>query len=614
MRRSYLVLRGDVFHFRIRVPADLWPYFPTRELRLSLAEGRCREAQLKASVVAFNTRRFFHLVRQAMTNLSEDQIKTLVAQWRARMVAKDSEFRAKLEVGLGSMTLEDYAHNCDAISDVYSDLWTRAAGPMLPVPGGNEREEFSDRERMDAFAKAAEHMTEVGPESDEWVSAMTPEQYAALDELSRRRIALAWLAEASGLYAEKHDACYQVGARLTVDDLPQTTSPAPVESPTLLTPPGKEATPVLQVWNIYKDRRMQEGGAWKRDPESRARLAITTFCKLIGNDTPIGSITRADCLRYAEFENFRSKRTTTGAADEDIHAIEAAIKATPPAERTPQARHTVSEYLNRLATFFNYAVAEHYIDRSPAVDLPVYEVGDDDDDDDKDVDAWSPEEIQQILSPQNLSDFISKRGKTALSPDRWTYFPWFVVLSCYLGCRRSELAGVLVGDVVRAHKGSKGETPVVVIKANQFRRLKSKAGARCVPIHPDLATLGLWELVEARKDAGAERLFWDPPKGTDTVGKAITTDFAAYTKHLKLYIPRRKVLHSFRHTFRTVAKGAMSDDVAQSLIGHAPKNDPMQTTYSDGLQVPRHEHAVLLSKMDFGLDLDGLKTLLATCR
>jgi hypothetical protein len=47
-----------------------------------------------------------------------------------------------------------------------------------------------------------------------------------------------------------------------------------------------------------------------------------------------------------------------GCLDLVIQAIEVTIKVTSLADRTPQARHTVSEYLNRLATFFTSAAID----------------------------------------------------------------------------------------------------------------------------------------------------------------------------------------------------------------------------------------------------------------
>jgi integrase len=120
------------------------------------------------------------------------------------------------------------------------------------------------------------------------------------------------------------------------------------------------------------------------------------------------------------------------------------------------------------------------------------------------------------------------------------------------------------------------------------------------------------DLAAQRRTAGERRLMWNPVSGGD-VGTKVSNDFTAYLKSIGLHDETgKKVLHSFRHTFKTKAGGYMPSDVVDSLVGHA-KEDSTGGRYVHYLKMPREEHVPFVSKLDFGLNLAGLKALLGEC-
>lgn len=79
MRPSYLVLRNETFHLRMRVPRPLLALVGSTELRPSLSESRRRAAALKAGYLAHEARSFFASLHRHMKHhpISDDAARVL---------------------------------------------------------------------------------------------------------------------------------------------------------------------------------------------------------------------------------------------------------------------------------------------------------------------------------------------------------------------------------------------------------------------------------------------------------------------------------------------------------------------------------------------------------
>lgn len=598
---SYLVLRKSTYHFRMTIPADVRECIGRGEIHVSLREDDSRKARLKAGLYAFEVRRFIGVVRQAVKTLSDVGVKELVAEWRKRMVEKDAAIRRRIEVGLEPGGLERYSDNCVGVSDVLDHLMD-AVAPAMPSQHGIERWCASQPEREAAFAKAGEIAT--GEASHDFVPLVGTEQFAELDSDSQRALLLSWLPAAASLFDQKADACHYVGTRLTVE--PQAKNNVGLSVSTS----GRASTALGQVWREYLAHMAATERAWREKPAGKASLAGQTFIGLIGQDKPIGSVNREDFDRYEWFINNRPPRSNGSDADEDLIALEASMRAADWTQSERLGERTVDEYLQRIVRFFDWAKDKGYVKEHCAAGM-AYKLGDDVDDEDRDREPWSDDEIRRMLDPDNLKAFVDRRSQRALTPDRLTYFPWFLLFTCYTGARRSEIAGLMVDDImVRDEQGE--AVPLMLIRKNKVRpSLKNLSATRSIPLHAHVVDLGIAELATKRHEGGHERLLWGPVSGGD-VGTKVSNDFTAYAKFLGVHDPTgKKVLHSFRHAFKTKARGHMEADVVDSIAGHAPR-DSTGGTYVHYLSMPRREHRHSLNKLDFGLDLVGLKALLAT--
>jgi integrase len=617
MRGSYLVRRGETFHLRMRVPAPLVKSIGCIELKLSLYESRHSDALLKASFLAFHIRGFFVYLRRVMHTLSRPEILRLVKSWKAKMIARDSELRRLVETGLSSYSLVGYADACDATSDHLANL----ADKILPAtPDDADRQPLRGDRLADAYGEALALASLPVDDKDpacDWFPVVNQSDLKTFDEVSKRGLVQIWLPNAAKMYSAKASACAEIGSSLLTTEPPQvpSTEPQPKDfvATSVIPKTNSDAAtqPTLRdAWERYVSHRRAREPAWRENVPDSARLAWSDFSALIGENIPLKNVDRTICKRYESFANARPRRALT--AYRDLSPIELEALDVPQADRLSSSG--VAEGLNRITTFFRWCQQEHLIDRNPAEGLQAF-LPNEEEDEQTGVQPWSLDEIQILLSPQNLKEFIESHNSSrgTASSQRWTYFPWMIVLGLYTGARLDELGGLRVTDIIERHPESDGRTPVFLVRPNEHRGLKTPQAKRSIPIHPDLERLGLWNLLQHRRDVvNADLLLWSPRRADRVAGKA-TDDFREYTEQLGLYQPRRKVFHSFRHTFKTRARGVLENGALNSIVGHQA-NDSTGGIYEHALETPRHKHLEQLSQLNFGLELNQLSKLLALCR
>ena len=617
MRPSYLVLRNQVYHLRIRVPTTLTAVLGCSEVRLSLGDTRKRQAELKAGYLGYQARQFFSYLRCAMKSLSNAQIEQLVARWRASMATRDADVRRLYETGLGSTTLDSWANSLDATGETFASLANGLLPPSVIAP---DRTAFSGARQAAAWLEAESLAGAAADPSDpeaDWVPLLARPELSQLDEASRRKLLLEWLPAAARMYFEKSAACAEVGGEVlappTSRPLVEAHQEAILPVPQALQAADKATTPALSLagaWERYTTYQSQREAAWREVVPDSARQAAADLLGLLGPATDIRQVDRGAMRRFEEFMNRRPRRnvrTYRGKTQLELAAMDI-----PLSDRLSPT--SAGEHLDRIGAFFRWCENEHLIDRNPAASLSATLPPDGASRPRRE--AWTLQEIQTLLDPAKLREFVESRANAQRrsNAQRLTYFPWLLVLAAYTGARLEELGGLEVDDLVYQHQASQGRTPVMLIRENELRGLKTSQAARAVPIHPDLEAMGIWDLQGHRRDhIGANQLLWVPPRGDRVAGK-VTDDFAAYTRSLGLYKKDVKVFHSFRHTFKTACRGLDMDDGAlNSIIGHAA-TDSTRGTYEHGLEVPRHIHLEKMSRLTFNLDVGGLARLLAECR
>jgi integrase len=140
------------------------------------------------------------------------------------------------------------------------------------------------------------------------------------------------------------------------------------------------------------------------------------------------------------------------------------------------------------------------------------------------------------------------------------------ILIYYTGCRREELCGAFVADVILDH----GSLPYIHIAKNEQRRIKNPQSQRNIPLHPELIRLGFVDYVKVIKRLGYTLLFPDlfSPTSSSPLGDR-------FYKELKPILTAAGVTeaglgsHAVRHlTGAQLKKRLVTEEDRADLLGH----------------------------------------------
>ncbi|KQT19861.1 hypothetical protein ASG40_03375 [Methylobacterium sp. Leaf399] len=148
---------------------------------------------------------------------------------------------------------------------------------------------------------------------------------------------------------------------------------------------------------------------------------------------------------------------------------------------------------------------------------------------------------------------------------------WLPLLALLSGARQAELAQLRVADLAQD-----AETGVWFFNIGTAggRSIKTVSSRRKVPVHPELERIGLLRYRQSLLDAGAEpeSPLWPGLQASREVQPAGAWS-KWFTRHLREKAgieARAKVFHSFRHSFKRMARDArLGEEVHDALTGHS---------------------------------------------
>lgn len=251
------------------------------------------------------------------------------------------------------------------------------------------------------------------------------------------------------------------------------------------------------------------------------------------------------------------------AHERDIKAA-ADMLANPP-EKKPIGSGTIGDHLTLFSGFLDWAIrSRHYPGpnhfRDAAKPKGGTAVGG--------AEPFTQSELERIFDPELF--------KGMKRPHHY----WGPLLGLFTGARSNEIAQLRLIDFVveggvrciRIAHDPNGET-----------RTKNAASERILPLHPVLFEIGLQTYLDDLKSIGADRFFPNLPM--DKHGKRekyLSRDFNEnHLKGIGVWVPRRKVFHSFRDTLsNTLYDASETEDgekgidpfYVESWLGHAVKD------------------------------------------
>jgi integrase len=147
---------------------------------------------------------------------------------------------------------------------------------------------------------------------------------------------------------------------------------------------------------------------------------------------------------------------------------------------------------------------------------------------------------------------------------------WLPLIALFTGARQGELAQLRIGDLRQDH-----ETGIWFfdISTEGGRTIKTASSRRKVPVHPELERLGLLRYRQSLLDKGAslQAPLWPDFKFDTKAGRAGPWSkwFNRYLRDKAGVVEGGKVFHSFRHTFKRMARDAgLSEEMHDALTGH----------------------------------------------
>ncbi|MEM9109393.1 MAG: site-specific integrase [Planctomycetota bacterium] len=164
---------------------------------------------------------------------------------------------------------------------------------------------------------------------------------------------------------------------------------------------------------------------------------------------------------------------------------------------------------------------------------------------------------------------------------------WIPVLALYTGARLEEIGQLMLQDI----RTEGGVVFLEIGDAAEGQSVKNAASRRRVPLHQRVIQLGFMDYLAETRRRGHQDLF---PHVQSTKAKRT----AAYSKWVNRYFrqacgitDRRKVFHSFRHTFSDACREAeIPREVRNALMGH--RTSGVDQEYGDGFSLRVLDRAV----------------------
>ncbi|WP_313902106.1 site-specific integrase [Methylobacterium sp. E-046] len=346
------------------------------------------------------------------------------------------------------------------------------------------------------------------------------------------------------------------------------------------------------AWQSMSPKSQMKGAA-------QARL----FEEVFGADRDISQIKRADA---AELVNLLVKLPASATKRFPGLTAPEAADAAAKTGAAPITRLTASSYLSAFSTLMAFAIARGVRADNPTTGLSVGVDG---------VAAkdrrhpFSTEQLVKIFNAplytgcQNDEAGYARAGNQVIRRGRF----WVPLIALFTGMRMNEICQLLVRDVAQLDGND-----VIIVAADDagVKRVKTAAGERFVPIHPELKRCGLLQYRDAVAGRGEERLF---PELTTAEASGYLSDnfskwFARFLQSCGAAKPRT-AFHSFRHNYRDALREAdISAERVRALGGWS--SGRTEDNYGSGLRA--NSLAQEIDKVRYeGLDLSHLHLQLA---
>lgn len=313
-----------------------------------------------------------------------------------------------------------------------------------------------------------------------------------------------------------------------------------------------------------------------------------------GDDRPLASIVAADVRGYRDA--IARLRKNSGKA----------VRQTFAEKQTNSATHRIGDGTVALVfvptqAFFRWCLSEQgYIESNPAENIrvavakrPKGKVS---------RRPFTADELAQLFAAPVFTGCLSAKRRfmagTAVVQDAYYWVP---IIGYYTGARLGEIVQLHLADVDSeegisflkiTEEGGDGNQP-------DIKHVKSEAGVRKIPLHPDLIALGFLSFVEKRRRLqrkGSKRLFPEVKFGADGQASTVFSKwFGRLMSKAGLHDPAL-VFHSFRHNAEDAFRDALQPQyVIDRIIGHS--DGATSAGYGEGISLSVAYDVVVAMKL-----------------
>lgn len=602
MAAGHLLLKKNIYHFRIRVPRDLSGLVGRDELRKSLGTSHRPTAERRSLVATALAYRLFDTL-QSMPAPSPNDVQVAMRAFYDGLLAADLVARVRTAADPAQAPAwESYVREQRRSAEVDQLRQDLAIGRIAQVeaqarqliaergwtisPDSGEFYEICFallRTLVEATARRAERDRAVywGNPSDPLVGDGSAGAHAAGPQPPGRpeRPVAQPGGPAAGTAHHIH------GSAVMAPTPPDAPASPPAAPPAGALPPKPSAdphapehlarnTPADLLDMFFAEKKRQ------RDTRRDYEVSLRVLDEVSGGKA-IGDLTKGDILAFKTEllktpKNYVQRFNTTS-----IRAARAANAQLP----TDQRHKTLNpitvrdKYLSNVKTLLAWAAENGIVSDNVARTITV-KCG-------EPVDQrvrFEPEELRKLWGSPPFAGCAGTRS--LLKPGAYQVRDhrfWAPLISRFMGLRIGEIGRLQPGDFVVRH-----ELPCIYVRRADPARdvgpwadtVKTSHSVRHVPIPQVLQDLGLLAFVDEARRQRHKRLFpkWLPgAKGySATLGKWFNGQLLP-TLGIKA---DNNSFHSLRHNFeQTLSDAGLSDHIQLRLMGHSPEEQGVRSKY-----------------------------------
>ncbi|BEQ15116.1 integrase [Desulfoferula mesophila] len=493
-----------------------------------------------------------------MAELSDQQIREIVHQWVKKALEQYEEIRLRRSQPWSAEELTAYLNSLDDDIKVYKEKLLQGHYDLVE-PGALE---FLAEKGLHDIPKNSLEFRKL-------CSALLKGMIAVFMQEKRN-------ASGEGLDDELDsllDNC--------IDNIPST--PATRQNPT-----GPQIT-LSEALESYREEKIRHRD-WTGRTETDMRPRLDLFNEAV-DDISIKMLSKDDIRKFKHaVEHLPARRSVMprykGKSLNELLAMKVP-------ENDRMSNSTIGQYFGAVVSFLLWLKANYDGINDGLTDVL------------KPPSVQPSDEQRSVFTEDDLQKIFQAPG---YKPDNFkqAYKFWVPLIGLYSGMRLEEICQLTIDDIKQID-----EVWCFDVNDQVDKRVKTIASKRYIPIHPKLIDeLGLLDYVKAIKKKGSDRLFPELKKQSGRYSHYVSRWFNG--THLpKTGIGkagRKKVFHSFRHTFAHTCKLAgIPEDKVSQLMGHETSGNNI--TY--GRYGKKYPPGILLrdvvSKVDFDIDLEQLK-------